>query len=135
MEQLTTLDVELGDQDSAIKLFATLKNELAEEKAARVKAQADAETLAREVEDLKKMVDRFAARVPTLEEKLKQLDNKVLDSLTEHRAHELNLEQTTKVSEDYRNQNTRLLKKLERMSSLLISPDSLFEFTNQVLTL
>jgi hypothetical protein len=61
MEQLTTLDVELGDQDSAIKLFATLKNELAEEKAARVKAQADAETLAREVEDLKKMVDRFAA--------------------------------------------------------------------------
>jgi uncharacterized coiled-coil protein SlyX len=57
-----------------------LENELAEEKATRVKAQADAETLAQAVEDLKKMVDRFTAQVPALEEKVKYLDNKVLDS-------------------------------------------------------
>jgi hypothetical protein len=68
------------NQDLATKSFATLENELAEEKATRVKAQADAETLAPAVEDLKKMVDRFIGQVPALEEKVKYLDNKVLDS-------------------------------------------------------
>jgi hypothetical protein len=46
MAQHTTLGIEPGNQDSAAKSFAALKNELAKEKAAQEKAQADAETLA-----------------------------------------------------------------------------------------
>jgi hypothetical protein len=61
MAQHTTLGIELGNQDSAAKSFAALKNELAKEKAAREKAQADAETLAWAVTDLKKALDQFAA--------------------------------------------------------------------------
>jgi hypothetical protein len=38
MAQLTALGVEPGNQDCAAKSFAALKNELAEEKAAREKA-------------------------------------------------------------------------------------------------
>jgi hypothetical protein len=87
--------------------------ELAEEKATREKAQAEAETLARVVEDLKKLVDRFVAQVPVLEEKVKHLDNKVLDGLTELCAKELDLEQTTKADDDYTSQNIWLTKKLE----------------------
>jgi hypothetical protein len=37
-----------------------LENELAEEKAVREKAQADAETLAQVVEEMKKTTDRLA---------------------------------------------------------------------------
>jgi hypothetical protein len=42
MKQLTTLSVEHGDPDSAASSLATLKSELVEEKATRVKAQAGA---------------------------------------------------------------------------------------------
>jgi predicted nucleic acid-binding Zn-ribbon protein len=58
------------------------------------------------VEDLKKSVDRFTAQIPDLEEKIKHLDNKVLDGLTELRTKELNLERTTKVNRDYKSQNS-----------------------------
>jgi septal ring factor EnvC (AmiA/AmiB activator) len=122
MAQLTTLAVEPGNQDSIAKSFATLKNKLAEKRAARVKAQADAKTLARVIEDLKKMTDGFAAQVLALEEKVKHLDNKVLDSQTKLIANELCLERTTKANDDYKSQNTRLTKKLE---SKLPSPLSL----------
>jgi predicted nucleic acid-binding Zn-ribbon protein len=64
----------------AVKFLSVLKAELAEEKATREKAQAEAETLARAVEDLKKMTDKFTTHIPTLEEKVKHLGNKVLDS-------------------------------------------------------
>jgi chromosome segregation ATPase len=99
------LGVEPGDQDSAVKSLAALKAELAQEKAAREKAQAENETLTRAVDDLKKSVDRFATQIPDLEEKIKHLDNKVL--------HGLNLEPTTKANESYKSQNSELRKKLE----------------------
>jgi chromosome segregation ATPase len=118
MEQLMALGVEIGDLDSTAKSLAALKTEMAEEKAARVKTEVEADTLARAVEDLKKMTDRFAARIPNLEERIKHLDNKVLNGLTELRTKELNLERTTKVNEDYKSQNSRLIKKLESKSPI-----------------
>jgi chromosome segregation ATPase len=118
MEQLMALGIEIGDLDSTAKSLAALKTELAEEKVARVKAEVEAETLARAVEDLKKMTDRFVARIPDLEERIKHLDNKVLNGLTELRTKELNLERTTKVNEDYKSQNSRLIKKLESKSPI-----------------
>jgi chromosome segregation ATPase len=118
MEQLMALGIEIGDLDSTAKSLAALKTELAEEKVARVKAEVEAETLARAVEDLKKMTDRFAAQIPDLEERIKHLDNKVLNGLTELRTKELNLERTTKVNEDYKSQNSRLIKKLESKSPI-----------------
>jgi peptidoglycan hydrolase CwlO-like protein len=62
---------------------------LAEEKAVWAMAQADIEALARAVEELKKMVDKFTARVPSLEDHVKHLENKDIDSLTEIQAREL----------------------------------------------
>jgi hypothetical protein len=76
------LGVEPGDQDSVAKFLATLKSELAEEKAGQGEAQAKVETLAWVVDGLKKTTDRFAAQVPALEEKVKYMDNKFLDGLT-----------------------------------------------------
>jgi chromosome segregation ATPase len=113
MEHLLALDVKPGDQDSAIRSLAALKTELAEERAVREKAQAKNETLTHVIDDLKKSMDRFAAQIPDLEEKIKHLDDKVLDGLTELRTQELNLEQTTKAKEDYKNQNAQLTRKLE----------------------
>jgi phage host-nuclease inhibitor protein Gam len=71
-----------------------LKFELAEEKTAREEAQAEVETLARAIGDLKKTVDKFATQVPELEEKF-------MDGLNKLCAKELSLERTTKVNEDY----------------------------------
>jgi cell division protein FtsB len=82
MEQFMTLGVEPCNQDLAAKSLAALMAELAEEKAAQEKGQAKNETLARAVEDLKKTTERFVAQIPVLEEKVKHLDNKVLDMLT-----------------------------------------------------
>jgi predicted nucleic acid-binding Zn-ribbon protein len=80
-----------------------MKIELVEEKVMREKAQCENETLAHAVDDLKKSADGFVAQIPDLEEKIKHLDNNVLDVLTELRAQELNLEWTTKAKEDYKN--------------------------------
>jgi chromosome segregation ATPase len=57
VEQLAMLDIKPGDQDSAANSITTLKNELEKEKQAREKAQMDAETLPRAIEELKKMED------------------------------------------------------------------------------
>jgi hypothetical protein len=57
VEQLAMLDIKPGDQDSAANSITTLKNELDNEKQAREKAQMDAETLPRAIEELKKMED------------------------------------------------------------------------------
>jgi cell division protein FtsB len=80
VEQLTTLSVKPGNQDSAAMSFIALKNELAEEKLTQEKAQTDTETLTQAIEELKKTTDQLIARV---EELKKHLDNRVLDSLTE----------------------------------------------------
>jgi chromosome segregation ATPase len=123
MEQLTTLVVQPRDQDLAAKSLATLKVELMEEKAAREKAQAKNKTLAQAVEDLKKTANKFATQIPVLEDKVKHLDNKVLDTLTEARAKELSLERVTKANEDYKNQNTQLTTKLKSKPMFPLLPE------------
>jgi chromosome segregation ATPase len=102
-----------GDLDSAAKAFTDLKVELVKEKAARVMAQAEVDTLTQAVKDLKISADKFATQVPIIEEKVKHLDNKVIDGLNEIRAKELNLEHTTKANDDYKKQNSQLTRKLE----------------------
>jgi hypothetical protein len=99
------LDVVLGDQDSGTKAFADLKIELNNEKAAQKAAQIEVDTLAQAVKDLKISTDKFAAQIPTLEDKVKYLENKVVDGLNEVRARELCLECTTRANEDYKKQN------------------------------
>jgi hypothetical protein len=51
---------------------------------------------------LKISVDKFAAQIPILEDKVKHLENKVVDGLNEVRAQELCLEHTTWVNDDYK---------------------------------
>jgi hypothetical protein len=54
------------------------------------------------VQDLKISTDRFTAQIPTLEDKVKHLENKVVDGLNEIRAWEVCLERTTWANDDYR---------------------------------
>jgi chromosome segregation ATPase len=105
-----------GDPDLATKSFADLKTELDKERAAQIAGQVKIDVLTRAVQDLKISVDRFAAQIPTLEDKIKHLKNKVVDGLNEVRARELCLERTTRANEDYKKQNARLTKKLESKS-------------------
>jgi hypothetical protein len=72
--------------------------------------------LTRAVKDLKIFTDKSAAQVPILEEKVKHLENKVVDRLDEVRARELCLERTTIANDDYKKQNARLTRKLENKS-------------------
>jgi hypothetical protein len=46
MEQLMTLHVDPGDNDSAIRYLASLKSKLVDEKAARKEAKNEVQTLA-----------------------------------------------------------------------------------------
>jgi archaellum component FlaC len=101
------------DSDSAAKAFIELKIELDQEKTAWKVAQIEVDTLAREVKDLKISADKFAAQIPTLKDKVKHLENKVVDGLNEVRARELCLEHTTRVNDDYKDQNGQLTSKLE----------------------
>jgi hypothetical protein len=84
-----------SDPDSATKAFADLKTDLDNEKAAQKAAQIEVDTLARAVKNLKILGDKFATQIPTLEDKVKYLKNKVVDGLNEVRAQELCLERTT----------------------------------------
>jgi hypothetical protein len=104
-----------GDPDLATKAFADLKTELDIEKATQKIAQIEVDPLARVVKD-KILADKFAAKIPTLEDKVKYLENKVVDGFNEVRAQELYLECTTRANEDYKKQNTQLTKKLESKS-------------------
>jgi hypothetical protein len=65
---------------------------------------------------LKISIDKFAAQIPTLKDKVKHLENKVVDGLNEVRARELCLERTTQVNDDYKKQNAQLTRKLESKS-------------------
>jgi chromosome segregation ATPase len=103
----------LGDLDSAAKAFTILKIELDKEKTARKAAQIEVDTLAQAVKDLKISAEKFATQIPTLEDKVKHLENKVVDGLNEVRAWELCLECTTWANDDYKKQNTQLINKLE----------------------
>jgi hypothetical protein len=62
---------------------------------------------------LKISADKFAAQIPTLGDKVKHLENRVVDGLNEVRDRELYLERTTAANDDYQKQNTQLTKKLE----------------------
>jgi outer membrane murein-binding lipoprotein Lpp len=65
---------------------------------------------------LKISTDRFASQIPTLEDKVKHLENKVVDGCNKVRAHELYLERTTRANDDYQKQIAQLAKKLESKS-------------------
>jgi predicted nucleic acid-binding Zn-ribbon protein len=106
LEQLTSLGVDPKDNDSAARYLASLKSELSDEKAARKEDKDELQTLAQACANLKKTADKFAAQVTELEQK-------VLDGLSELCAKELSLERTIKANEDYKSQNARLTKKLE----------------------
>jgi hypothetical protein len=82
--------------------FVNLKVELDKEKAARITGQVKIDVLTRAVKDLKISADRFVAQIPTIEDKVKHLENKVVDGLNKVRAWELCLECTTRANEDYK---------------------------------
>jgi hypothetical protein len=125
-EQLMALGIVPGVQDSAARAFADLKAELVREKAAQETAWVEIDTLTRAVKDLKITTDKFAAQIPTLEEKIKHLENKLLDEQKEVRAKEISLERTTAANEDYKKKNSRLTKKLESKVSLVSLDTSFF---------
>jgi hypothetical protein len=75
-----------GNPDSAAKAFTDLKIELDKEKAAQIAGQIKINVLTRALRDLKISADMFAAQIPTLEDKVKHLDNMVVDGLNEVRA-------------------------------------------------
>jgi chromosome segregation ATPase len=112
MEQLVALGIESGDQDSTAKSLVALKNELAEEKLAREKAQTNVETVSWAVEDLKKMADQFTTQIPSLETQVKNQNDKITDLNVKLRARELCLERTTTAKDDFQHQSTQLSKKL-----------------------
>jgi chromosome segregation ATPase len=66
------------------KAFADLKADLDEEKVARLIAQVEVDVLSRAIKDLKISADRFATQIPTLEDKVKHLEDKVEDGLKEN---------------------------------------------------
>jgi hypothetical protein len=78
-----------GDPDSAAKAFTDLKTELDKERTSQKVAPIEVVTLARAVKDLKISADKFATRIPTVEDQVKHLANKVVDGLNEVRAWEL----------------------------------------------
>jgi hypothetical protein len=57
--------------------------------------------LSRVVKDMKIFVDKFATQIPILEDKVKHLENKVVDGLNEVQTQELCLEHTTRANDDY----------------------------------
>jgi hypothetical protein len=69
--------------------------------------------LSRAVRDLRISVDRFATHIPTLEDKVKHLEEKVVEGLNEVRVRELCFERTTHANDDYLKQVAQLTKKLE----------------------
>jgi hypothetical protein len=107
------LNVIPGDPDSAAKAFTDLKTKTDKEKATQETTQTEVDTLSRVVKDLKISADKFAAQIPTLEGKVKHLENKVVDGLNEVRARELYLERTTIANDNYKKENAQLTEKLE----------------------
>jgi predicted nucleic acid-binding Zn-ribbon protein len=77
------LNIVHSDPDSATKAFANLKAELDKEKAARITGQVEIDVLTRVVKNLKISADRFTRQISTLKDKIKHLENKVVDGLNE----------------------------------------------------
>jgi archaellum component FlaC len=95
------LDIIPDALNSGANAFIDLKADLDKEKAIWLAAQIEVDVLTRAVKDLKIVVDMFASQIPTLEDKVKHLENKVVDGLNEVRARELCLERTSRVNDDY----------------------------------
>jgi chromosome segregation ATPase len=112
-EQLMALGIVPGDQDSATKSFADMKAELDKEKAAQVTSQTEVDMLTQAVKDLKITTNKFIMQIPTLEDKVKHLENKVVEGLNKIRAKELSLKHTTAANEEYKKKNAQLTRKLE----------------------
>jgi peptidoglycan hydrolase CwlO-like protein len=100
-EWLAALGVDPDDQDSAVESLTTLKNELAREKLAWEKAQADTDTLSWAVEELKNSTDQLVAQIPSLETQVKNMNDKVAKLNIELRARELSLQRTTAAKDDF----------------------------------
>jgi hypothetical protein len=100
-DQLMALGIIPGAPNSETKAFADLKEDLDEEKATRIMAQIEVDILSWAARDLKISTHKFATQIPTLEDKVKHLENKVVDGLNEIQAWELCLECTTQVNDDY----------------------------------
>jgi hypothetical protein len=67
-----------GDPGLEAIAFADLKADLDEEKATRVAAYIEAGMLSWAVQDLRISADRFATQIPTPEDKVKHLEDKVV---------------------------------------------------------
>jgi predicted phage-related endonuclease len=85
-DQLLALGIIPGALGSEVQALADLKADLDEEKATRVTAQVEADVLFRAVRDLKISTDRLATQIPTLEDKVKHLEDKEVEGLKEVRA-------------------------------------------------
>jgi predicted nucleic acid-binding Zn-ribbon protein len=77
------LNIVPSDPNSVTKAFANLKAELDKEKAARITGQVEIDVLTRVVKNLKISADRFTRQISTLKDKIKHLENKVVDGLNE----------------------------------------------------
>jgi outer membrane murein-binding lipoprotein Lpp len=66
--------------------------------------------LSQAVKDLKIYADQFATQIHTLEDKVKHLENKVVDGLNEVQARELCLECTTRANDEYQKLISQLTK-------------------------
>jgi hypothetical protein len=110
---LVALGVTPGTQDSETKAFIALRADYMRKRLPV--AQVEANILSWAVPDLKISADRFATQIPILEDKVKRLENKVVDGLNEIRALELCLERTTWANHVYQKQVTQLSKRLESM--------------------
>jgi hypothetical protein len=87
------------------RALADLKADLDEEKVTWVAAQVEADVLSRVVCDLKIFVNRFTTQITILEDKVKHLEDKVVERLKEIRARELCLERTTKANDNYQKED------------------------------
>jgi hypothetical protein len=115
-DQLLALGVIPGAPGSETQALASLKADLDIEKAARVAAQVKADVLSWAVRDRKVSANKFATQIPILEDKVKHLEDKVMEGLKEVRARELCLEHTTQANDNYQKEVTQLTKKLESKS-------------------
>jgi hypothetical protein len=94
-DQLMAIGVIPGAPGSEAKAFADLKVALGKEKDARVTTQVEADVLSWAVRDLKVSANRLASQIPSPEDKVKHLEDKVVEGLNGVRAQELYLESTT----------------------------------------
>jgi predicted nucleic acid-binding Zn-ribbon protein len=77
------LNIVPSDPNSVTKAFANLKAELDKEKATQITGQVEIDVLTRVVKNLKISADRFTRQISTLKDKIKHLENKVVDGLNE----------------------------------------------------